>query len=130
MKLFGDPAGDHREPQARQPVDASDADRNRANRLLVLDQASSENALPNWPGSAAVRNAIVGTSLLVLGIAVQVAAARHAPLANVSPSTFLLRRSGWPATTYDVVSVVGWALLIVGIVIVAFALAREVRTRS
>ena len=37
-------------------------------------------------------------------------------------------RSGWSPTTHDIVQIIGWALLIVGIVVVAFALAREVRT--
>jgi hypothetical protein len=67
---------------------------------------------------------------MVIGIAVRITAARHAPLANVNPTSFLLHRSGWSPTAYDVVQVVGWALLIAGIVVVAFALARELRPRT
>jgi hypothetical protein len=72
----------------------------------------------------------LGTVLVIVGVALQVIAARHAPLANQNVRTFLLIRSGWSPTVYDIVQVFAWALIIVGIVIVAFALAREVRPGS
>jgi hypothetical protein len=62
---------------------------------------------------------------MVIGIAVKVIAARHAPLANRSPTTYLLSKSGWSPTAYDVVTVVGWTLVIAGIIVAAFAVARE-----
>jgi hypothetical protein len=67
---------------------------------------------------------------MIVGVAVRVTAARHAPLATVNPAAYRFLRVGWPPTTYDIVVVIGWALLIVGIVSVAFALAQEVRLRS
>jgi hypothetical protein len=64
---------------------------------------------------------------MIAGVAVRVTAARHAALPNINPLTYRLLRSGWSPTTDDIVVVIGWALLIVGIIAVAFALAREVR---
>lgn len=78
-----------------------------------------------------MRYAILGTLLMVGGIAVKTTAARHAPLATripTLPRAYLLSRGGWSPTAYDIVSVVAWMLLIVGIVVVAFALAREIRS--
>jgi hypothetical protein len=53
-------------------------------------------------------------------------------LANANPyllpRAYLLSRGGWSPTAYDIVSVVAWTLLIVGIVVVAFAFAREIRS--
>jgi hypothetical protein len=66
-----------------------------------------------------MRVAGLGTVLIVIGVAVRVTAARHAPLASANPTTYLLAKRGWPPTTYDIVQVIGWALLIVGIVVVA-----------
>lgn len=56
------------------------------------------------------------------------AAAAGAPGYLLRRSAYLLRRSGWSPTAYDIVSVAAWALLIVGIVVAAFALAREIRS--
>ena len=75
-----------------------------------------------------MRKAAPGTLLIVTGIAVGIIAARHAPLANISPTTYLLHTAGWSATAYDIVRVAGWALLVLGIVTVAFALVRELRS--
>ena len=38
--------------------------------------------------------------------------------------------TGWPQTTYSLVRIGGWALLIFGALIVAIALIREFRTAS
>jgi uncharacterized membrane protein HdeD (DUF308 family) len=77
-----------------------------------------------------MRLAGLGTILMIVGVAVRVTAARHTPLSGANPYTYRLLRIGWSPTTYDIVVVIGWALLIVGIVAVAFALAREVRPSS
>jgi hypothetical protein len=75
-----------------------------------------------------VKLPVLGTILMILGVAVRVIAARHAPLANTNPTTFGLSRGGWSPTAYDAAQVFGWGLIIVGIVVVAFALARVVRS--
>jgi hypothetical protein len=67
---------------------------------------------------------------MIAGVAVHVTAARHAPFTVPNPVSYRLFPRGWSPTTYDIVVVIGWALLIVGIVTVAFALAQEVRLRS
>jgi hypothetical protein len=80
----------------------------------------------------AVRYAVLGALLMVRGIAALIEAARHHPVAGNSGfgSGYLLPvhpASGWNTTTYDLVRIGGWALLIFGVVIVALALAREVK---
>jgi hypothetical protein len=70
---------------------------------------------------------------MIVGVAVRVTAARHAPVAGgLVPYRVASRLfpSEWSPTIYDVIVVIGWALLIVGIVTVAFALAREIRISS
>jgi hypothetical protein len=69
------------------------------------------------------------TVLVIVGVAVQVVVAPHAPLAN-KPTRFLRTEAAGrrPPTTLS--RSLGWALMIVGIVVVAFALAREVRLSS
>lgn len=69
---------------------------------------------------------------MVGGIATLIVAGRHHPVAANSGfgSGYLLpirSASGWSATTYDLVRIGGWALLIFGAVVVAFALVRETR---
>ena len=70
-----------------------------------------------------MRRGLLGALLIVGGIAALIEASRHRPI----PTGFGDTTSGWPATTYDLVRIGGWALLIFGAVIVAFALVRETR---
>lgn len=71
--------------------------------------------------------AFFGALLMVAGIAARIVAERHHP--QLVSGGYLLnsRELGWPATTYDVVRVASFALLIFGAVIVALALVREFR---
>jgi hypothetical protein len=71
-----------------------------------------------------MRSALLGALLMVAGVAAQIVARRHRPIPG-SDATFGAA-SGWP-TTYDLMRIGGWALLIFGAVTVAFALARETR---
>jgi hypothetical protein len=76
-----------------------------------------------------IASAFFGAALMVAGVAARIIAGRHRPHAT---SRFLLDSppAGWPATTYDVVRVASFALLIFGAVIVALALIRELRRTS
>jgi hypothetical protein len=67
--------------------------------------------------------AFLGAALMVAGMAARIVASRHAP----GITNYGLVPYGWPATTYDLVRIGGWALLIFGAVTVAFALIREFR---
>jgi hypothetical protein len=73
--------------------------------------------------------ALYGALLAVGGIAAQILAARHRPL---SPSKYLLpgpSATSWSTNAYDAVRIGGRALIIFGVVIVAFALIREIKSR-
>ena len=66
-----------------------------------------------------------GALLISGGIATLIVADRHRPVPG-SPATFGAA-SGWHSTTYDLVRIGGWALFVFGVVILLFALIREVR---
>jgi cell division protein FtsX len=71
--------------------------------------------------------ALLGALLAAAGAAALIVAGRHHP---VPASGSVLSRHGpsdWTPTTYDLVRVIGWALIIFGAVIVALALVRELR---
>jgi hypothetical protein len=70
--------------------------------------------------------ALLGALLIVAGIAAQIVAARHRP-EYVTGGFSFGRWTGWSSTAYDLVRIGGWALLVFGAVIVAFALIREFR---
>jgi hypothetical protein len=74
--------------------------------------------------------AFFGAAVMVAGVAARVVAGRHHP--HAASVRFLLgsQKTGWPATTYDLVRVASFALLIFGAVIVALALVREFRRAS
>ncbi len=77
-----------------------------------------------------MRYALIGALLVAGGIAAQIVAARHHPVAANSGfgSGYLLpirAASGWPTTTYDLARIGGWALVVFGVVIVVFSLVRE-----
>jgi hypothetical protein len=83
-----------------------------------------------------VRYALLGALFMVGGIAAQIVASRHMPTTRfVGPTAAAGGRACFNPcsqitvgqTTYDLVRIGGWALLIFGAVIVAFALVREVR---
>jgi len=78
-----------------------------------------------------MRYALLGALLVVGGIAALIEASTHRPQysAGVPGSGGFGAgfRTGWPTTTYDLVRIGGWALLVFGVVIVAFSLVREVR---
>ncbi len=78
-----------------------------------------------------MRYALLGALLIVGGIAAQIEASSHHPAAS-SPAGYVLPvfTTGWPPTTYDLVRIGGWALLVFGAVIVVFALVRELRRPS
>lgn len=72
--------------------------------------------------------------LMVAGLPARIVAGSHLPgyltadgTTNPFGSSTISVRTGWPTTTYDLVRIGGWALLIFGGVIVAFALIREFR---
>jgi hypothetical protein len=72
--------------------------------------------------------AFFGALLVVAGLAGQIEASQHHPVAG-SDATFGVA-SGWSPNTYSLVRIGGWALLIFGALIVAVALIREFRTAS
>jgi hypothetical protein len=73
-----------------------------------------------------MRYGLLGALFVVGGIAALIEASRHR--SRTLNSQFLLSaHTGWAATTYDLVRIGGWALVIFGAVIVAFALVREAR---
>ena len=75
-----------------------------------------------------MRYALLGALLMVCGIAARIEAARH--LCAYGPKAGVLTGAcvvGWSPTTYDLVRIGGWALLIFGAVIVVFALVRELK---
>lgn len=80
-----------------------------------------------------MRYALLGALLMVGGIAARIEAARHQPGTTgggTAANPFSGGPSisyGWPATTYDLVRIGGWALLIFGAVIVLFTLVRELK---
>jgi hypothetical protein len=81
--------------------------------------------------------ALFGALMMVAGIAARIVAAGHAPgrttLANSTGycvGACATRATGWPQTTYDLVRISGWALIIFGALVVAVALIREFRTAS
>jgi len=84
-----------------------------------------------------VRYALLGALLAAGGVAALIVAGQHHPGVTsggvVIPGTNQGTgfgppvRYGWPTTTYDLVRIGGWALLIFGAVIVLFALVRETR---
>ena len=70
--------------------------------------------------------AFFGAAMLVAGVAAWVIDDRHRP--HVPDAGYLLsKRTGWSATTFDLVRVASFALLIFGAVIVALTLIREYR---
>ncbi len=73
--------------------------------------------------------ALLGAVLVVAGIAGQIEASRHKPVpaAFQIEGTSLTFAAGWSPTAYDLVRIGAWALLVVGVVVVAFALVRELR---
>jgi hypothetical protein len=79
--------------------------------------------------------AFFGALLMVGGIAAQIEAGQHHPgysSGAVIPGTgvqtgFGVGVTGWSPNTYSLVRIGGWALLIFGALIVAFALIREFR---
>jgi hypothetical protein len=82
-----------------------------------------------------MRYALLGALLVVGGVVAQIVAARNHPSDSSGAYVPGLGRTGfgagtrygWSPTAYDLVRIGGWALLIFGVVIVAFALMREVR---
>ena len=79
----------------------------------------------------------LGALLVAIGIAALVIASAHAPHIEVASNTGAFNGPSngfatilvwdWPRTTYEAVRIGGWALIIVGAIVVAFALVREVR---
>lgn len=76
--------------------------------------------------------ALLGALFIVSGIAALIEASRHHPIAAAyqTEGTTTAYTAGWHTTTYDLVRIGGWALLIFGAVIVTFALVRELRLRA
>lgn len=88
-----------------------------------------------------MKTALVGALLIVGGIASQIIAARHLPgtkFIPTNPATDAVcapgitscadghyAAVGLSTTIYDAVRISGWALIVFGAVIVAFALVRE-----
>ena len=88
-----------------------------------------------------MKTALLGALLVIAGIAALVIASAHGPHLEVAsnsgggfsgPSntfdTTLVW--DWPRTTYEAVRIGGWALIVFGLIIVAFALVRESRPRT
>jgi hypothetical protein len=79
-----------------------------------------------------MRRALLGALLAVAGIAALIVASRHHAVFG-HPGGYSIvgeppvRLSGWTTTTYDVVRIGGWALIVFGAVILLFAVIRELR---
>jgi hypothetical protein len=100
---------------------------------LLASSGGAEGATANTPR---MKKALLGALLMVGGITAQIVASRHMPSTRFVGPTAILGGRGCinpcsqitvGQTTYDVVRIGGWPLLIFGAVIVAFALLRELR---
>jgi hypothetical protein len=91
---------------------------------------SASAARPDRGPLMRIAFAFFGAALMVTGVAARIVAGRHHPQAVSGRFLLDSRPAGWPATTYEVVRVASFALLIFGAVIVALALIRELRRTS
>jgi hypothetical protein len=76
--------------------------------------------------TGAMRYALLGALLIVGGIAARIISGHNKPerfTNTFGPQTC----SGWSQVAYGLVRIGGWALMVFGAVIVAFALVREFR---
>ena len=74
--------------------------------------------------------ALLGALLITGGIAARIEAAANRPVVTGGPTDYLMTHTyhlGWSKTAYDLTRIGGWALVVFGVVIVAFALVREFR---
>jgi hypothetical protein len=79
-----------------------------------------------------IRLALLGAALIVAGIAALIIASDHHPVSAFDPSRFFVpvrAAAAWSRTAYDAVRMGGWALVVVGALVVALVLVREVRLR-
>ncbi len=67
---------------------------------------------------------VIGGVLLIAGIAARIEATSHRPTLVPVPGGFagMDARTGWAQSTYDLVRIGSWALIIVGLLLVAVGL--------
>lgn len=97
-----------------------------------------------------MRNALLGGLLIVAGIALRIIAHAHVPVAGSCglgpvggdiniPSTqsgcvkvgdVWTSATGWSPTLSDLAHVASWALIVFGVIVVVFAVIREIKGRT